>query len=86
MIQLGADETREARKRDESFGFAGILVGDSAAVQVGAQHEIRGEHGAGDHQPESGDCEAADVEKWDHRRQYNVIGRRRQEGREAAEL
>ena len=73
MVQLGADESGQAWKRDESFGFAGIFVGDSAAGEVGAQDEIRGEHGAGDHQAEGGNREAADVEKRDHRRQYNVI-------------
>ncbi len=73
MVQLGADETGQARKRDQGFGLTGIFGGYAAASQVGTQHEKCGEHGAGDHQAECGYRELTDMEERDHAKQYNVI-------------
>lgn len=75
MVQLGADEPGQARKRDQGFGLAGIFGRDSAAGEVGAQHEVCAQHGAGDHQSEGGNGEGADVEERNHAKQYNVIVR-----------
>ena len=67
MVQLRTNKTGQARKRNESFSFAGIFVGDSAAGQVCAKDEIRGEHGTGDHETERGNRDATNVKKRDHR-------------------
>ena len=86
MVQLGADETGQAGKRNQGFGFAGMFVCDSAAGQVSAQDEICGEHCAGDHQAESGNRKAAEMQERDHRKQYSVNEWREQEGRAAGNL
>lgn len=72
MVQLRADKPGQARKRDQGFGIAGIFGCDTTASQVGAQHEICGEHCASDHQAEGGYSERTDVQERDHRKQYNV--------------
>lgn len=72
MVQLGSEEAGHTRKRDESFGFAGIFGGDAATKKVRAQDEICRYHCAGDHHAEGGYGERADVEEGNHEKQYNV--------------
>lgn len=71
VVELCADNAREARDGDEHFGERRAGIGDAAAGEVGAQGVIGGDHGERDHQAISGDGERAEVDERYHGGQYS---------------